>query len=483
MTVPWWGILPFCLLLLIIAVAPLVQGIRERWQHAGSQLAAALGLGLPVALWLTLSGAGHQVLLAVVEYGHFITLLLSLYVVTASIAVRGDIRATPRNNASFLAIGALAASLIGTTGASMLLVRPLLSTNRQRQHKAHTLVFAIILVANTGGLLTPLGDPPLFLGMLRGVPFLWTLRLAGEWLVVNGLLLLAYYALDRQMYSRESAASVVLDDARIKPISIQGKRHFVWLLCIVAAAALLPSLELEPILRGDSGLRHWLPLRELVMLGAAASSFWMGRKVRLRQGQPFSWSPILEVAVLFSGIFLTMIPALRWVSQIAPSVPLNPFSMFALTGALSSVLDNAPTYAVFFELAKGLGGARPVAGVGTEYLTAISTGAVFFGAMTYIGNGPNFMVKSIADEAGVRMPTFGGYLLRWTVPFVLPALISMSMIFIAPQPGLKIAGVAVWLIAAGSHVWRARRYPDPHRRLAAVPASSDAEQVATSELP
>jgi Na+/H+ antiporter NhaD/arsenite permease-like protein len=481
MTYSWWGILPFCLLLLLIAVAPLTPGLRERWHGLGTQLGAALGLGVPVALWLALSGASHEVLRALVEYAHFITLLLSLYVVTGAIFVKGDIRATPRNNTAFLAIGAVAASFIGTTGASMLLVRPLLNTNRERQHKVHTFVFAIIVVANTGGLLTPLGDPPLFLGMLRGVPFLWTLRLAGEWLFVNGMLLLAYHALDRQMYARESAESLVLDDTQIEPIAIQGRRHLPLLAAIVAAAALLPSFEIEPILRGEPGLHHWLPLRETAMLGAAAASWRMSRQAR-RAGRKLSWGPILEVAALFVGIFLTMIPALRWVARIAPSVPLNPLSMFALTGGLSSVLDNAPTYAVFFELAKGLGGARPVAGVGTEYLTAISLGAVFCGAGSYIGNGPNFMVKAIAESGGVRMPTFGAYVFRWVLPFLVPVLLSMALLFIAPHPAAKLAGAALALAMAGWHVRRALRHPDPHRTGV---SARDREQpvVATTELP
>ncbi|MBI5536093.1 MAG: sodium:proton antiporter [Deltaproteobacteria bacterium] len=463
MVIRWWGLIPFVALLACIATAPLIPGVRERWQSARLQLGVALGLGLPTAVWLCVGGENHAVIHAAVEYGHFITLLACLYVATGGISVEGDIQASPRNNALMLAVGALVASFIGTTGAAMLLVRPLLSTNRERELKAHIFVFAVIIVANTGGLLTPLGDPPLFLGFLRGVPFLWTLHLTAEWLFVNGLLLLSFYGLDRQMYAKESATAIARDDAEIVPISIRGKRHLAWLLAIVVCAATLPSVDLESILEGHASWSAWLPLREAAMIGAACGSWLTGRRAR-RAGHEFKWEPILEVAALFSGIFLTMVPALRWVAQVAPSLPLNAIWLFGLTGGLSSVLDNAPTYAVFFELAKGAGGTDLVAGVRSTYLTAVSLGAVLCGAMTYIGNGPNFMVKSIAESGGVRMPSFGGYVFRWAVPYLLPVLVAMVLVFLTEGWMTRGIGVVLAVVIAAVHASKAARNRDPHGR-------------------
>jgi len=463
MVIPWWGLIPFLLLLTCIALAPLVPGVRERWQSARVQLGVGLLFGLPTAVWLIVSGANHDVIHSAVEYGHFIALLLCLYVATGGIAVQGDIQASPRNNTVFLAVGALLASIIGTTGAAMLLVRPLLSTNREREHKAHTFVFAVMIVANTGGLLTPLGDPPLFLGFLRGVPFLWTLHLAGEWALVNGLLLLGYYGLDRKMYARETAAAIARDDTEITPIAIRGKRHLGWLACIVVSAALVPSLDIDAMLAGTAAWHARVPWREAVMLAAAYGSWKTGNEAR-KQGRTFTWEPILEVAALFAGIFLTMVPALRWVAQVAPGLPLSEMWLFGLTGVLSSVLDNAPTYAVFFELARGAGGTDLVAGVRGSYLAAVSLGAVLFGGMTYIGNGPNFMVKSIAESGGVRMPSFGGYLWRWALPYLAPVLIAMALIFLTEGWMARAVGVGMAVAVAAAHVWRALRNPDPHAR-------------------
>jgi Na+/H+ antiporter NhaD/arsenite permease-like protein len=391
---------------------------------------------------------------ALVEYASFITLLFSLFVVSGGVFVAGDIQATPRNNTLFLAAGAVLASLIGTTGAAMLLVRPLLNTNRERRQKLHTLVFTILVVANCGGLLTPLGDPPLFLGLLRGVPFLWTLKLFPEWLFVNGLLLLTYYRVDSSAWRREEIPDLVHDAAEVRPLAIHGKGSILLLGVIVAAVALVPSVDLHAIHGGHAPLAAWVPARELVLLTAAFLSFRLGdRKARFEDNR-FEWGPIQEVAALFIGIFLTMVPALAFLAQKAPELPLNRVTFFVFSGGLSSVLDNAPTYATFFELAKALGGEPAVAGVREAFLVSISLGAVFCGAMTYIGNGPNFMVKAIAESDGVEMPSFGGYVAKWALVHLAPILALMAGTFIVEAPSVRLTSAVLALLLA---VWNVSR--------------------------
>lgn len=320
--VPWWGALPFGSLLLCIAIFPLLKLTKHLWHYNWFQLMVALTFGLPMGIWMWMDGRHNDVIHAILEYGQFICLLLSLFVVSGGIHVSGDIRASPRNNNIFIAIGGLLASFIGTTGAAMLLIRPLLNTNKERENKTHTVVFAIFVVANCGGLLTPLGDPPLFLGMLRGVPFTWTLNLFPQWLFVNGLLLITYYALDRKMYGAEKPASIVWDDRNITPISVRGKVNFLWLAGIVLSVAFLPSIDLHAIHEGHAHWHTYLPLRELVMLSMVAYSFLFGNK-QARVDNRFEWGPIKEVAALFIGIFLAMVPAILYLKVIAPSLPLN----------------------------------------------------------------------------------------------------------------------------------------------------------------
>jgi Na+/H+ antiporter NhaD/arsenite permease-like protein len=451
MHIPWPGVLPFAGLLACIAVFPLLRATARLWERRWFQLLVSLGFGVPVGVWIWAAGDSHAVIHALVEYAQFITLLLALFVVSGGIFLSGDIRATPRNNTLFLAVGAVVASIVGTTGAAMLLIRPLLNTNQERQQKTHTVVFVILIVANAGGLLTPLGDPPLFLGLLRGVPFTWTLKLLPEWLFVNGLLLLTYYALDCRAYAREPAAALIADQAHVRPLSVHGAGNFVLFALIVAGVAVLPSVNLGAILHGTAGARDWLPIRELVLIAAATASFLLGdRKTRFVDNR-FSWHPIAEVAVLFAGIFLTMVPALKYLGQVAPRLPLDAITLFIFSGGLSSVLDNAPTYATFFEMARQLPTPGPrVAGVPELFLVAISLGAVMCGANTYIGNGPNFMVKSIADSRNVPMPSFGGYFVRWALPFHLPVLALMVLIFLVRDWRVNVAGgVGAALLAAG----------------------------------
>lgn len=349
-----------------------------------------LVLSSPIAVWLLRRDATllrHSVL----EYLSFICLLGSLFVVAGGIHVAGDLVGSPKINTTILAASAVLANFIGTTGASMLLIRLLLSTNSERRQTQHIPFFFILVAANCGGLLTPLGDPPLFLGYLRGVPFVWTLRLWPIWLFSLVYLLGLFYWIDRRAYVTERASDLIRDFAARDPLRVLGKRNLGFLALIVAAV-FLPS-----------------PHRELVMVGSAAGSMISGRSEARRRNE-FSFEPILEVAILFLGIFVTMVPALELLHEHGRSLGLvAPWQFFLATGVLSSVLDNAPTYLTFLSAAQGLSLGSDVVGVSHAHLVAISLGAVLMGANTYIGNGPNFMVKAIADSSGYRTPSFVGY--------------------------------------------------------------------------
>ncbi len=441
MHLEWWSVLPFAGMLACIAVLPLIPATAHWWEKHSSQLIVAVGLGVPVAAWMWVALGWTSVFAAVVEYVQFICLLLALFVVSGGIFLKGDIRATPRNNTIFLAIGGVIASFVGTTGAAMLLIRPLLATNKERHYRVHTVLYTIFIVANCGGLLTPLGDPPLFLGFLRGVPFTWTFNLLREYLFVNVMLLVSYYALDSYYYSQEPAKAVHDDDTEIEPLGLKGSLNFVFFAAIIAAVAFAPSVDVHAIEEGHAALGDWIPVREFIMLASAAGSYFLGsREVRFKDNQ-FTWGPIAEVAILFIGIFLTMIPALHYLDEVAGSLPLNEVTFFVFTGGLSSVLDNAPTYATFFELAGKVShpGGADVAGIPELYLVSISLGAVLCGAITYIGNGPNFMVKSVAESDGVEMPSFGGYVGR-SMKHLVPIIAAMVLLFIAPGLLWKVLG-------------------------------------------
>ncbi|MFP5415297.1 MAG: sodium:proton antiporter [Actinomycetes bacterium] len=476
MVVQWWSIIPFVVLLLCIAILPLIPATEHAWEKNSVKLLVALACGLPIAVWFVVAGHATEVVHALFEYFQFILLLFALFVVSGGIFLRGDIRATPRNNTIFLAVGGLIASFIGTTGAAMLLIRPLLNTNKERAYRVHTVVFTIFIVANCGGLLTPLGDPPLFLGFLRGVPFEWTFNLWPEWLFVNAMLLLTYYGIDRKAYSMESEAAIAWDDTSQTQLSIDGKVQFLFFAMIIAAVALVPSLDLHAIEEGHAHWEQMVPWRELVFLGAAGLSYLIGsNEVRFTLNQ-FSWTPILEVAALFIGIFLAMIPALNFLAQIAPGLPLNEVTFFVFSGGLSAFLDNAPTYATFYEMAGQLPGEPRIGGtpsVPELYLVSISLGSVFCGAITYIGNGPNFMTKAVADAAGVRMPTFGGYI-RWSALYLVPTLGAMLLIFIASGWVWKALGIAVALLLAVRALWLARNHVHPSE----IPAGAGEVRVA-----
>jgi Na+/H+ antiporter NhaD/arsenite permease-like protein len=382
-----------------------------------------------------------------VEYVQFIVLLFGLFVVAGGIALTGDLAGTPKVNTAFLAVGTLLASFIGTTGAAMLLIRPLVRSNGHRRHRMHTVIFAIFTLANCGGLLTPLGDPPLFLGLLRGVPFTWTFGLWREWLLVNALLLLTYYCLDRAlMWDEDTAADVV------EPLGVKGLVGVAWFAVILVAVAFVPSVDLAQIEEGHAAWTAWVPFREVVILAAAGASWATTDEVARFEVNRFSFGPIAEVAAIFLGIFLTMIPTLIILDEHAAELPVGVITLHLLTGGLSSVLDNAPTYATFFEISRSsplagelaaAGGAGLVAGVPGAYLVAISTGAVLWGAMTYIGNGPNFMVRSVAEDSGIRMPSFFGYIV-WSVRWLLPVLVASLLVFVAQDhPVLRWIGIGL----------------------------------------
>jgi len=401
-------VLPFAAMLLAIAILPLfAPGL---WESNLRKLAVGAVLGLPVlvlyvrhdpaALWHT---AG--------DYLSFMALLASLFVISGGVLVTGDIEARPAVNTAFLAVGAVLASLVGTTGASVLLIRPLLATNQERRHVAHTVVFFIFVVSNVGGCLTPLGDPPLFLGYLLGVPFAWTLRLAPHWLLANGMILTVYYFWDRRAHAREDKAAIALDAAAVRPIRVTGKRNVIFLLAVVASVAFLRA-----------------PYRELAMVAVSALSLALTSRA-VREANRFTFHAIAEVAALFAGIFVTMLPALDVLHAHGRDLGLTqPWHFFWSAGLLSSFLDNAPTYLTFVAIAQSLGLPAEVAGMTHQVLAAISAGAVFMGANTYIGNGPNFMVRSIAEERGIKMPSFLGYM-AYSGAVLIPVFIVITLVF------------------------------------------------------
>jgi Na+/H+ antiporter NhaD/arsenite permease-like protein len=401
-------IAPFVVMLLSIAILPLAT--PHFWESNTRKLAVSAVLGLPV-LVLYAQHSPATLVHTGWDYVSFLLLLGSLFVISGGVLVTGDIEATPRINTLFLAIGAVLASLVGTTGASMLLIRPLLSTNQERKRVVHTVIFFIFIVSNAGGCLTPLGDPPLFLGYLRGVPFTWTFRLLPHWALVNGLLLALYYFWDRREHAHEAPESLARDRAEIRPIRIDGKANLLLLLGVVASVAWLQA-----------------PYREIVMVAIALASLYSTPRA-VHEANKFTFGAIFEVAALFAGIFLTMIPALDILHARGAALGVTqPWQFFWATGALSSFLDNAPTYLTFLAVAQSLGLAPEIVGVTHHVLAAISAGAVFMGANSYIGNGPNFMVKAIAEERGVEMPSFGGYML-YSGGILIPIFVVVTFVF------------------------------------------------------
>jgi Na+/H+ antiporter NhaD/arsenite permease-like protein len=431
-----WSILPFAGLLLSIALLPLAT--PHFWERNSNRALVSALFAVPVVVYLFAAfgeHGAHVLIEKAEEYAAFIVLLASLYVITGGIHVRGSLSGTPLVNTAVLGLGASIASLIGTTGASVLLVRPLLRANEARQRKAHIVIFFIFTVSNCGGLLTPLGDPPLFLGFLKGVPFEWTLGLWREWLVVNGSLLVIFHVWDQVVFAREERerpGSQLEEVQEHAPLGVDGARNFLFLLGVI--------LVIYGAGRGvGHGGKPWaFGVQELLMVALAAVSY-LGTRAEIRASNQFGFAPINEVAILFAGIFATMAPALLILNHRAPGLGISePWEVFWATGLLSSFLDNAPTYLTFAATACGLEGI-PLEGrylerflaLGPEAaatLAAISCGAVFMGANTYIGNGPNFMVKAIAEERGVAMPSFFGYM-AYSIGILIPIFIVCTFLF------------------------------------------------------
>ena len=445
---PFWTVLPFVLLLAGIAVLPLIPHTSHWWESNLNRFKVAGGLALATMAYYAFlhSGAleGHWPAHHVVapstggvqtglvntilanamlqEFIPFIMLLFSLYTISGGIRIACDLEVRPMTNAAFMAIGSVLASFIGTTGAAMLLIRPLLETNRERKHVAHTVVIFIFIVCNCGGCLLPIGDPPLFLGYLEGVPFLWTLRLWPEWLFVNGLLIIAYLLLDGLWFHRrETKRDLQRDMGIYHRIRIAGWQVNAPLLVgVVLAVALLDPSKPFP----GTDWHPWMYLREVAQLCLVGLSLTLGNR-QIRDANLFTYGAIIEVSALFVGIFICMQPALQLLGAKGSELGLaSPTHFFWASGSLSSVLDNAPTYLVFFKTAQSLPvdpQTVPVAGVHPMILAAISLGSVFMGAMTYLGNGPNFMVRSIAESTGVKMPSFFGYMV-YSFLILLPIL-------------------------------------------------------------
>ncbi|MCH2114848.1 MAG: sodium:proton antiporter [Pirellulales bacterium] len=454
---PYWSVTPFVLLLAAIALFPLIQ-VTEHWWDSNANrfkvaaVLAAITLSYYAFIHSTSVEAhwpSHQVIAAgesffqtgfvgavlgnalLSEYVPFIVLLFSLYTIAGGIRIEGDLQANPMTNASFMAAGGLLASFVGTTGAAMLLIRPLLETNKERKHVSHTVVFFIFIVCNCGGCLLPIGDPPLFLGYLAGVDFTWTLGLWEEWLFVNGLLLLAYCVADQFFfYPQESLRDIKRDITQTRRLQISGLAlNGPLLLGVVLAVALLDPKKEVP----GTHWHAWMYLREAIQLALVTLALYLGSP-RLRQKNDFNYHAIVEVAVLFLGIFVCMQPALQILAEkgevLAKS--LSPAGFFWATGGLSAFLDNAPTYLVFFMSAQDPTMMGATGGVPEMILRGIALGAVFMGAMTYIGNGPNFMVKAIAEKSGVRMPSFFGYMMYSSV-VLLPILALMHWRYLPPE--------------------------------------------------
>ena len=438
--------LPFVVLLSCIAVLPLACG--HWWEKNRNKSIIVAVLSLPLAaylLWAYGEPAWHGLLEKLIEYASFIILLASLYVISGGIYVRGSLNGTPLANTGLLGLGAVIASVIGTTGASVLLVRPLLRANKSRVDKAHIVIFFIFIVSNCGGLLTPLGDPPLFMGFLKGVPFEWTLlHLWPQWLAVNLLLLAIFNVWDQIVFDREEkerAGSQLEEVMKHEPFGVSGVLNFVFLGGIVATIFCAGNGYLV----SKDGKYY----QEGLMVLLAVAAYFTTNPAN-RASNKFTWGPILEVAILFIGIFITMAPALlilnAWGQNGRPDLghlPLErPWHFFWASGILSSFLDNAPTYMTMAATACGLQGVTagnepylrefltkgPAA---VNLLVAISCGSVFMGANTYIGNGPNFMVKAIAEENGVKMPSFFGYMAysgAVLIPIFLVLTIAMMML-------------------------------------------------------
>ena len=435
----WWTI-PFAGMLLSIALFPLFA--RHFWErhYAKVTLFWSLALALPLLALHRAAGTHHLIEVILVDYIPFLVILWALYTVASGIFVTGTMHGTPLQNTLMIAAGTALASWVGTTGASIVMVRPLVRAIAWRKHRAHTVVFFIFLVSNVGGALTPLGDPPLFLGFLHGVPFFWTLRLFPMMLALALPLLVIYFALDSWYYRHDPPKTVYGVRERIGLIGWQNFFFLIVIVMVVLASGTwnAGTVRILGVEREVSGL-----IRDAALIMISMVSFRTTPE-KIHRDNLFSWGPVKEVAVLFAGIFITMIPAIAILragdeGALSGMVDLarEPRHYFWLTGGLSSFLDNAPTYLTFFNTALGsLEPGKPeseavkhLLTTHAHYLEAISCGAVFMGANTYIGNAPNFMVKSIAEHAGISMPGFFGYIVKYTIPVLMPLFLIVMFVF------------------------------------------------------
>jgi len=433
------AVLPFAALLLSIAIFPLIAG--HWWEHNRNKAVVAALFSAPLAIYMVVAfgEAGlHELGHKLNEYVSFIALLAALFVISGGIYVQGSLSGTPLVNTGLLTFGAVIASFVGTTGASVLLIRPLLRANASRQHKAHVVVFFIFIVSNCGGLLTPLGDPPLFLGFLDGVPFEWTLRLWKEWAFVNGLLLVIFNVWDQRVFNQEEKErpGSQLEPVMIhEPLKVLGLHNLFFLAGVVAVIYAAGKGLGTTAGRWPGGLQEGL----LVLLGVAS---YFSTPKKIHDDNRFRFTPINELAILFSGIFVTMTPALLILNANGSKLGVDePWKFFWAAGLLSGFLDNAPTYLTFAATACGLHDistaeprylakflALPADTQAQQVLAAISCGSVFMGANTYIANGPNFMVKAIAEENGVTMPGFFAYML-YAGCILIPIFIVVTLVF------------------------------------------------------
>ena len=445
-SVPLWMCVPFAGLLLCIAVLPLVKG--EWWEshQPHAVLFWSLLFAVPFAVKFGAGTASETILECLInDYLTFIVLLFGLFCVSGNITMSGDLAGSPRVNVGLLALGTLLSSWIGTTGASMLMIRPVIKMNSWRKRKRHIIIFFLFLVSNIGGCLTPIGDPPLLMGFMRGVPFFWSLHLLPILLVNMAVLLAIFYFIDLRAYRKDIAIGLKPDIS--KPgteVKLRGTHNLIFLAAIVGAVILSGTLPGLPAFQDAAGnvkgihifgevVLSYPAIIEIVIILISAFLSFKTTESEIRRENHFTWGAIQEVAVLFIGIFITMQPALMLLKANGANLGITePFEMFWATGLLSSFLDNTPTYLVFLTTAGAVGfteGLTTALGViPIQMLTAISCGAVFMGANTYIGNAPNFMVKSIADENGVRMPSFFGYLL-WSLVILVPVFALDMLLF------------------------------------------------------
>jgi Na+/H+ antiporter NhaD/arsenite permease-like protein len=445
---PYWTVFPFVVILLGIALIPLIHG--HWWESNLNKSVVSTLCSLPILAYLISIGPmGMEVLADVLkDYYAFIILLVALFTISGGIHLEGDLKATPLVNSTFLGLGALLASFIGTTGAAMLLIRPLLNTNRERKFKKHIFIFFIFLVANIGGSLLPVGDPPLFLGYLFGVPFFWTLRLWPLWLTAVAIVLAIFYVWDTWAYSKERPADLRRDVRQQKKLKVHGLINVVLILGVLCAVVLLRDYPM-----GSYSINlAWMQQPAMILLALTSFILDHRKKERAhkhghiqfkspRDHNAFTFYAMIEVAVLFIGIFITMVPAICLLKAHGAETGVrHAWQFFWMSGILSSFLDNAPTYATYFALGQGVTKGLLASGeslslvaantgpISEQILLAISAGSVFMGANTYIGNAPNFMVKSICEEAKIKMPSFFGYM-AYSVGILTPIFLLITYIY------------------------------------------------------